>query len=108
MSAPMAYKARVMRRVDWVGSFASTFMKYSLSLDGLSLPSFSLIFLGTRFSVESGWMLKAISLPRFNSRSWTHSLGRDIMYDPLPVHWTRLYPKSFSAILIRLIYVSFR
>ena len=90
MSAPMAYKARIMRRVDWGVSLGSMFMKYSLGLLPLSLPSFSIIVLGTSVSVESGWMLKAISLPRFSPMSSTHSFGRDMMYEPRPVHWTLL------------------
>ena len=90
MSAPMAYNARIMRRVDWGVSLESMFMKYSLGLEASSRPSFSIIILGTKVSVESGCMLKAISLPLFRPMSSTHSFGREIMYEPLPVHWTLL------------------
>ena len=61
------------------GSLGSMFMQYSLGLEASSLPSFSIIILGTNVSVESGWMLKAISLPRFKPISSTHSFGSDIM-----------------------------
>ena len=108
MSAPMAYNARIIRRVDWGVSFGSMVMKYSLGLEASSLPSFSIIILGTKVSVESGWMLNAISLPHFNPMSSTHSLGRDMMNEPRPVHWTLLYPKSFSAKLFTVVNVSCR